>query len=197
MPAKKPKKVDVQKETQEKSCPMKKFKCPISTLKTKLFGDKKFPTWGWFFVFFAIVFTMNGIMFYFADTTWNGLSTEDAYEKGLAYNQTLEQAKYQKLQGWKHNIAYTKNDDNTINVEVTTYSIRRFKLPKDAISEIIIYRPTQAGIDQSINLKKTSKDGHFEAKNISLPEQGLWEIKVKTTWGEHIIVGNQRFDIRW
>lgn len=158
---------------------------------------KRFPVWGWFFVFFAVVFIMDGIMIYFAATTWNGLSTENAYEKGLAYNQTLKASETQRAQGWHHNIAYTKNADKSINLEAKILSPQLGNVPSHAMVTATISRPTTQGMDQKVVLKPTSSTGLFKAESIQLPKQGIWDIKVESQWDNHKLFANKRFDIRW
>ena len=43
----------------------------------------------------------NGAMIWLAFATWTGLETEGAYQKGLAYNRTLEEAEAQAALGWQ------------------------------------------------------------------------------------------------
>ena len=50
--------------------------------------------------FFGVVFAVNGVFFWFASDSWTGLSTEDAYRKGIAFNDQLARADAQKRLGW-------------------------------------------------------------------------------------------------
>ncbi len=58
-----------------------------------------------FLAFFAVVLLANGTMIWLAFATWTGLETEGAYQKGLAYNRTLEQAEAQAALGWRVDLA--------------------------------------------------------------------------------------------
>lgn len=51
-------------------------------------------------LFFGVMLAANGAFVYFATTTFSGLSTQDPYRKGLAYNQTLEAFRAQQATGW-------------------------------------------------------------------------------------------------
>ena len=56
--------------------------------------------------FFGLVFTVNAAFVLFAQATWPGLSTPDAYRRGLAYNATLAQAEAQAALGWRATLGY-------------------------------------------------------------------------------------------
>ncbi|TAN62040.1 MAG: hypothetical protein EPN20_11445, partial [Magnetospirillum sp.] len=61
------------------------------------------PGWWYPYIFvagFMVVLLVNVTMAYFATSTFSGLSTEHAYEKGLAHNQVLEAARKQEEMGW-------------------------------------------------------------------------------------------------
>ncbi|MDP6563246.1 MAG: FixH family protein [Alphaproteobacteria bacterium] len=50
--------------------------------------------------FFALIIVVNGIFVVLALNSFSGVSTENAYRQGLAYNQTLQAAARQKALGW-------------------------------------------------------------------------------------------------
>lgn len=51
--------------------------------------------------FFGVVFAANAVFVYVALESWTGLSTDDAYRKGLTYNQTIARADAQHALGWR------------------------------------------------------------------------------------------------
>lgn len=53
-------------------------------------------------VFFGVIFVVNGVFVYFATTTFSGISEEDAYRKGLHYNETIAAYKSQQALAWTH-----------------------------------------------------------------------------------------------
>jgi len=55
--------------------------------------------------FFAVVFAVDGVFAYFAITSWPGVARKDAYQAGLRYNETLEEARRQAALGWHSGIA--------------------------------------------------------------------------------------------
>lgn len=57
-----------------------------------------------FIVFFGVIGTVNGIFMYLALQTWPGLTTDDPYQKGLAYNDTLADGERQTALGWRSSV---------------------------------------------------------------------------------------------
>lgn len=51
--------------------------------------------------FFAVIMAVNAVFLYFAVRSHPGLTTEDAYRKGLSYNDTIERAADQRRLGWR------------------------------------------------------------------------------------------------
>lgn len=57
-----------------------------------------------FLGFFITVVAVDGLMIYQAVSTFGGLETQDAYRKGLAYNQRIAQDAEQSLAGWRDEV---------------------------------------------------------------------------------------------
>lgn len=57
-----------------------------------------------FIAFFGVIAAVNGVFMYMAINTWPGLTTEDAYIKGLNYNQTLADGERQTALGWRSDV---------------------------------------------------------------------------------------------
>jgi nitrogen fixation protein FixH len=55
-----------------------------------------------FLVFFGIMFAVNGVFVYVATTTFSGISTDDAYRRGLRYNDAIFANKAIQASGWTH-----------------------------------------------------------------------------------------------
>ena len=52
------------------------------------------------FGFFGVMLAVNGVFVHFATATFSGVSTEDAYRKGLHYNETIAAFQVQQATGW-------------------------------------------------------------------------------------------------
>lgn len=75
----------------------------------------------WMVAFFGVIIGANASLTYFALNTWPGLTTEDAYKKGLAYNQTLDAAARQSAMGWVSTVDIQPGigTDETITINLT------------------------------------------------------------------------------
>lgn len=130
----------------------------------------------WIFVAsFVIVAAVNGVFIYFASVSWTGLQTEDAYEKGLAYNATIDAAKAQEKLGWKASVSFDALGEN--GGRLTVDLADRDGAPIDGASvHGLAVRPTREGLDQEINLAAVGR-GRYAA-DIELPLPGVWDIKL-------------------
>lgn len=149
----------------------------------------------WLFVaFFAVIFIMNGIMVYFATTTFNGIAVEDAYEKGLNHNQSLAKAQAQKDQlVWLKDLSSFDKATNSYTIDVTAFK------KKDALTNakitVDVIRPTQEGFDKTIKL--ASNNGQYTGSFIP-PLPGLWELryKVNIPTQKELLHFRKRVDLR-
>ena len=129
--------------------------------------DKIIP---WYFVmFFVFIALMNTVMVTLAVRTDTGIVTEHPYEKGLAYNKVVEAEVKQQLLQWSSDIKYEKG------ILYFTLKDKENKLiiPEKTIATIT--RPTQDGMDFSVELKNGKS-------SISFPVKGLWKVRVDTTY---------------
>jgi nitrogen fixation protein FixH len=130
-----------------------------------------------FIGFFLIVFAVNGLMVYQALSTFGGLDTDDAYRKGLAYNDRIAAAATQSRLGWH---------DRTDSVAAA----RRLRVTLTdaagaAVSGLkvraVMQRPATDVFDRSLSLTQTGPDT-YEA-DVSQLEPGAWTVDVQARRG--------------
>ena len=130
-----------------------------------------------FVAFFALFIAVDVIYIYVAKKTWRGTVTENAYEKGLKYNQTLISDKKQKDLGFK-----AKLNIKSINNKTTLLSFdlkdKNGKIIKDAKIKINLVRPTQTGFDFAEELLFETKNQNYQ-KIINFPLKGLWKVELQ------------------
>ncbi|MCD8496718.1 MAG: FixH family protein [Alphaproteobacteria bacterium] len=134
--------------------------------------DKWIPRY--FVIFFAVVALLDGIFVYMAVSTQTGVVTDNAYEKGLKFNQVLETAKNQPVLQEKAEfkdgvLRWQLADENGVPI-------------KDAFVSARIIRPVQDGLDFEARLMHKG-DGIYEAP-LPLPMRGLWKAQLKSTWNQ-------------
>lgn len=137
-------------------------------------SDKYIP---WYIVaFFVFLTVLFGWFVYIAEHTYTGVVTDEAYEKGLAYNAVIAAADAQEKMGWGSSLSYK---DKRI-----TFSLhdKQGKPVTGATVTMWFYRPVHDGKDSEVGMKEQGT-GVYAAQQ--LPSQpGLWEIRVLAVKGE-------------
>jgi nitrogen fixation protein FixH len=130
----------------------------------------------WVISFFAVIFIANFFFIYFALSSWTGLSTENAYEKGVRFNETLAKADAQKIQGWQSTVSLVGGTQLKI---ILTDKNQRALRGLGVSAKLI--RPVKEGNDQKFMLKEFGP-GIYQAP-VAFSHQGRWQVEV--------IVGDQ------
>jgi nitrogen fixation protein FixH len=124
---------------------------------------------------FLLVIAVNGALIFFAEDTFSGLETDNAYERGLEYNQALAGEAAQERLGW-HSQAVISGDPGThrtLHVQLTDRDGR----PLDGLTlEAYLVRPSNAGMDLSLAPRATG-DGAYVTE-FTLPAPGQWDLRL-------------------
>ena len=95
--------------------------------------------------FFGVMLAVNGVFLYAATSTFSGVSTEDAYRKGLAYNQTLAAYRTQTATGWQASASV--GADSVVRLAIT----KADGLPVDGLAFTgRVSRPAMAAQDRAV-----------------------------------------------
>ncbi|CAA7612961.1 FixH family protein [Magnetospirillum sp. SS-4] len=137
------------------------------------------PGWWYPYIFvggFAVVLLVNFTMAYFASSTFSGLSTEQAYEKGLAYNQTLDEVRRQEEMGWTVEAEIDPAANHGVHVTVR-YADHEGR-PVDGLSvRAKLVRPTARGHDREVALAPVASGAYATLQELPLP--GVWDMTVE------------------
>lgn len=126
--------------------------------------------------FFLVVFAANIAMVWAARSSFNGLTEQDAYEKGIAWNDTLAREKALRDAGWKAVITPVPGAKE-IRIVLSDRNG-----PADRVQgDVTFYRPVESGDDVNVPLEKTDTPGLYRAA-AALPLPGLWEVRVHATY---------------
>ena len=132
---------------------------------------------GWipygFVAFFGVVLLANALMIWIAFATWTGLETDDAYQKGLAYNRTLDEAAAQAALGWEVDLELAQKDERTLALDLVLEGPHG-DLIEDAVVSAAFVRPTHEGYDQLVTIPHRY-GGEYESL-VELPLAGQWEL---------------------
>ena len=130
----------------------------------------------WYFVlFFVGLSIVYGTMVTIAFNTMPGIVTENPYEKGIAYNQTIKNAEEQAKLNWYGDIKYKSTSRQAGIVSFTLKDSSGVPINSDSVS-VNITRPIKSGMDFDIELNPINNFGSFQAA-VSFPVQGLWELR--------------------
>lgn len=149
--------------------------------------DKFIP---WYFVgFFAVLFVMDGIFVFLATSTHTGVVTEQAYQKGLNYNETVAASADQAALGWSGTIRYSDTGALEFKLDGQTGE------PLTGAQVVAeFFRPTHNGSDFSIPLQELQA-GHYAAA-VKFPLEGQWDVRVFVTWNQQQYQQGERLIIR-
>ena len=133
----------------------------------------------WYIVLFFVAQTILFAWFVtIVEKTYTGVVTDQAYEKGLAYNSTIEKARVQDNLGLSSTV--TRTGDKI------SFSLRDKggQFIPGADVTLTLFRPVHAGVDVSMPMKEI-KDAYVA--DVRPPEAGLWEVRIlaKTPKGHY------------
>jgi nitrogen fixation protein FixH len=137
-----------------------------------------------FIAAFLVVIAVNGALIFFAEDTFSGLETDNAYERGLEYNQALAGEAAQERLGWHAEAAISEGADaqRTLHVRLTD---RDNKALEGLALEAYLVRPSNAGMDLTMALQSAGNGAYAAA--FTLPAPGQWELRLvarrdETAW---------------
>lgn len=160
---------------------------------------------GWWYPYifvagFAVVVTANLIMMFFATSSFTGLETKSAYERGNAYNAEIAAQAAQERLGWSVDLATESGLPAEPGAEgrATSFSLRMVDAqgaPLDGVTVIAeIIRPTTAGYDRQLRLLPVGP-GTYRG-DLHLPLVGQWDVQVHATRGEDAYKLRKRVVVR-
>ncbi|MBL8709318.1 MAG: FixH family protein [Rhodospirillaceae bacterium] len=142
-----------------------------------------------------LVIAVNGVMVYFATSTFPGLDTDKAYVHGLAYNETLQEAAASAALGWQANLTVARGagmDQVTVDViDQSGQPVSGLHLVGDLL------RTTTTALDQHVTFSAVVDHAGRYRADIDLPARGLWEVRLAGTatpggivwqWNDRIMV---------
>ncbi len=121
--------------------------------------------------FFVVIAGVLSTFVYLAVTTYRGVVTEQAYEKGVAYNDIIARAEGQDKKGWLSSIEVDGR-----RIVFTLRDQRRDTIKVDAV-DLVMFRPTQDGMDRVYTMQMQT-NGSYVADVSDLPATGIWEVRI-------------------
>ena len=155
-------------------------------------SETRKPGWWYPYIFvggFMVVLVVNFTMAYFANSTFSGISTERPYEKGLAFNQTIETARKQEALNWSVDLQVEPTANHGAHVTITY---------KDAAGQPVdgmqvkaeFVRPTAKGHDRQVALAPVGPGAYATMQE--LPLAGVWDLALVASGKEMPYSVNRR-----
>lgn len=136
----------------------------------------------WYIAAFFVVLTLTLVpMCIIAVRTNTGVVTENAYEKGIAYNKIIQAEEQQDSLKWQGGLSVTPASGKAM-MDFRLKDASGKPLDKAAV-KLWLVRPAQGGMDQQATMQDHG-DGAYQAE-IQLPQRGLWEARVSATLDGH------------
>jgi nitrogen fixation protein FixH len=143
----------------------------------------------WYFVgFFVLLAIMDGIFVTIATRTHTGVVTDDAYNEGLAYNDTIAAVEAQQALGWQNELVY---DAGTVTFKLSDSASKPIA---NAAVRAIVARPIEADKIFELALSETAA-GQYTAAVDTL-DNGQWDIRVFVEWQQQKYQMHERLIIR-
>lgn len=131
--------------------------------------------------FFGVVFAVNAVFVVLATDTFSGLSTEDAYRKGLRYNETIAAYEAQQAAGWQYGVELADTNDLEIRIRDSEGA------PVNGLTvDGRIGRPTTDAFDRSVTFFDHGAGLYTAATDGLAP--GQWDVFLTVRHDEN---GNQ------
>ena len=125
---------------------------------------------------FVLVTAVNGLMIWYALSTWSGLVSDSAFAEGLGFDRVLAASRAEAALGWKGTIAYEPSGRIVFHlVDANGQPLSRLGV------SMVMLRPTREGFDRTAALRETTP-GRYEA-GIHAPLPGVWDVRVVVAAG--------------
>ena len=135
-------------------------------------SDKFIP---WYFVaFFVVLAAMDGVFVYLATSSHTGVVADNAYERGLAYNETIAAAEESAALGWQAELELVGSE---LQLKISGSDGAPVN---DALVNALVSRPTQSGYDFNVPFVPESAGSY--SGEAAFPLDGLWNVRVFVEW---------------
>jgi nitrogen fixation protein FixH len=137
-----------------------------------------------FLAFFGVIIAVNGAFIYLSQKSWVGLETEDAFRKGVKYNQQLSKMREQNRRGWHMKL------ERQLMPEGFILTARPRDKNGEPLTNLVLSaelkRPTHTGEDQTFILEEKSP-GLYRGANARPVARGKWYLFVTAIQNDKIV----------
>lgn len=144
------------------------------------------PSWqlkGWhvlagLLTFFGMIITANGIFVYLALNTFSGEDVDNAYNRGLAYNEVLDDREKQTALGWTLSLAHDyQTESETLFIRLSIEA--KDGLPQRGLSlSGLLRHPTNSHNDKVLTFVEDHGAGY--SAQLDNVKPGQWDVIIST-----------------
>lgn len=145
----------------------------------------------WLFVAgFAIVFAVNGTMMWLAISSFSGLYSDHARERGVHYNQLVQEQRSRDALGWTVQTGW-QADSNQLGLTLLDAGGKPLQ---DASVTVELNRPAEKMPPLPVVMTNQGQ-GRFTGV-VTLPERGNWDADIVIDAGGHHFAVTKRLFLR-
>ena len=134
-----------------------------------------------FLAFFGLVALVNAVFVTLALTSFSGVETEDAYRRGLAYNETLAAAQAQKDRAWQ--VSLEQQDGQLLAAFANGDG-----QPLDGLRVLAtIGRPANDTEDRTVTLEAQGAGRYQAGLGLSEDDKGQWQVWLRAEDAEGVL----------
>ncbi|WP_395665829.1 FixH family protein [Methylocella sp.] len=143
---------------------------------------------------FGVVFGVNGLMAYYAVSTFSGLSEESPYEHGLGYQREIDAARVQDKRGWNVS-AHVARDQASGKRAIEARFLDRDGAPVTGLAvETTLEAPADVRLDAKLAMREVEPGVYL---GLADARPGQWDLVIEADrGGEQMFRTKNRVDLR-
>ena len=119
-----------------------------------------------------------------AQKTWRGVFTENAYQKGVDYNKTLEKIKKQEKLGIRVSTVVDPRGNNDYFLETSVTDLNGNNISNISVIYTLRY-PSEP--NRNFSSIAINRSGSYVYQFINLPKAGVWELETAVSFGDNVV----------
>lgn len=127
----------------------------------------------WMLAFFGLVIAVNGIMAWFAISTFRGTVVDSAYKAGQAFNAEIEAARAQSARAWNVTVDVARTADGGANLRVLARDAEGHPIPATTVGARF-ERPSDRTLD--IGIAMAEREAGIFVGASSPVASGQWDV---------------------
>lgn len=138
---------------------------------------------------FLVMLSANGAMIYASIRSWTGIEVDHYYQRGLRFNETIEDARRQAVLGWRAQVRKVDDGGGASRLEVMLSDAAGSPVTGASVRAEMV-RPTAEGYD--FDLALTEMGGGRYGADVQPPLPGQWEARVNVRRGRDRFRADER-----